>query len=74
MEPIYNQYAIYLMDYVTLFDNMQKLNQRIHRLRGTNMVNQQYTARELDHLRISLDLLNCEFLKRYTYLPLFLPT
>lgn len=74
MEPIFNQYAIYLMDYQTLFDNLQRLYLRMHRLRGVNAVNTEYKTRELNHIQISVDLLNCEFLKRYNYLPIFLPT
>ena len=74
MDPIYKLYDIYLMDYITLFDSIMRLNLRIHRLKGVNAVNQQYKIKELDHAQLSLDLLNCEFLKRYHYMPIFLPT
>jgi hypothetical protein len=73
MQAIFTNYDIYLFDYEKLFAIIMKFQMRLFKIQGLNTVNLLYKQKEIEHIQMTLDLLNCEFLKRYNYLPIFAP-
>jgi len=73
MQPIFTNYDIYLFDYQTLHKKIMQLNERLYKIRGINAHNEHYKLKEMEHIKITLDVLNCDFLRRYNYLPIFTP-
>ena len=74
MEPIYKTTEIYFWDYEKIHSTIMNLHLRYNKIRGISVSDPQFKTLEMEHIKVSLAILNCEFFRRYKYEPIFPPT
>jgi hypothetical protein len=73
MVPILGSQDTYFMDYRTLLDWLNFLQNRISKMESSPGVNVTFRKQELEHITLSLVVVKEEFFRRYGYLPCFFP-